>query len=205
MINMGVLILILIIDHNDSFTFNLYQYFVELGEEVEVVNTSEMDKFCLESFYDAVVLSPGPGKPNCYPNTMDFISKYYNGIPILGVCLGHQILAEFFGGKIGSADSIKHGKMDILYHSKKAELFKDTPEKFIIGRYHSWIVKELPRCLNMTAWTVENEIMSFEHRKLPIFGLQYHPESILSEYGYKVLKNFINMKETHKIGNSNRL
>lgn len=202
---MGVLILILIIDHNDSFTFNLYHYFVDLKEEVEVVNTFDMDKICLESFYDAVVLSPGPGKPNCYPNTIDFISKYYNEIPILGVCLGHQILAEFFGGKIGSADSIKHGKMDTLYHSKEAKLFKDIPEKFIIGRYHSWIVKELPHCLNKTAWTVEEEIMSFEHRKLPIVGVQYHPESILSEYGYKVLKNFINMKETHKIGNSNRL
>lgn len=184
--------MLLIIDNNDSFTYNLYQYFRQLGSKVIVKNNrikiSEINS--LSPKY--LVISPGPGSPEKAGISIKAILKFMGKIPILGVCLGHQAIAKAFGGVIIKSKIIMHGKISKIYHKKKG-IFFNLKSPFKATRYHSLLVnnKKLPNIFEITAWTSNNEIMGIKHKKLPIEGIQFHPESILTEYGFKMLKNFL--------------
>ena len=187
--------MILIIDNYDSFTYNLVQYLSELGEKLVVHRNDKISLKDIEKLRpNHIVISPGPGRPRNAGISKQVIKRFGNKIPILGVCLGHQCMAEVFGGKIISARKLMHGKTSTIHH-KKHGIFKGIPSPFEATRYHSLIVekKSLPKVLNITAWTKDNEIMSLKHKNLPLWGVQFHPESILTQYGKKLLKNFINI------------
>lgn len=185
--------MILVIDNYDSFTYNLVQYLGELGAELRVFRN---DKITLKQIEDMVpekiVISPGPGVPKDAGITEDLIIRFADRIPILGVCLGHQAIAEVFGAKIVGAERLMHGKTSMIYHNKK-EIFKDIPSPFEATRYHSLIVQNetLPDCLMVTAQTKQKEIMGIRHKKFDIWGVQFHPESILTKEGKNILRNFL--------------
>ena len=189
--------MLLMIDNYDSFTFNLVHYFAELGVEVQVVcndAVSIADIVALQPDY--LVISPGPGTADQAGITLEAIRYFAGKIPILGVCLGHQSIAQAFGGRIVSADTLMHGKTSPIMHTKSG-VFCGLSQPFIATRYHSLIVESasLPDCFQVTAWT-ENagqpyEIMGIQHRELPIYGVQFHPESILTEQGRLLLHNFL--------------
>ena len=187
--------MILMIDNYDSFTYNLVQYLSELGEKLVVFRN---DKITLDEIQKMkpgyIVISPGPGRPSEAGISNEIIRKFSGKIPILGVCLGHQCIGEVFGGKVVSAGKLMHGKTSMIYHSGKG-IFKGIPSPFEATRYHSLIVekKSLPDTLQITAWTKDNEIMGLAHKKFPIWGAQFHPESILTKEGKQLLKNFIEM------------
>lgn len=187
---------LLLIDNYDSFTYNLVQYFGELEITIRVV---ENDKISLDEIGvfqpDFLCISPGPGNPQEAGISCNAIRCFAGKIPILGVCLGHQCIAEVFGGKVIQAPRQLHGKTSTMYHHGK-DLFKNLPNPFQATRYHSLIVDRttLPECLEITARTAEEEIMGLSHRDLPIFGVQFHPESILTTHGKELLKNFISLK-----------
>jgi anthranilate synthase/aminodeoxychorismate synthase-like glutamine amidotransferase len=187
--------MILMIDNYDSFTYNLVQYLSEMGEELSVYRN---DKLSLEEIEDLrpthIVISPGPGRPKDAGLSNKVIEEFSGRIPILGVCLGHQCLAEVFGGKIISAPKLMHGKTSMIYH-KGEGIFKAIPSPFEATRYHSLIVekKSLPAILKIIAKTKDNEIMALKHKRFPVWGVQFHPESILTEHGKVLLKNFINL------------
>ena len=185
--------MILMIDNYDSFTYNLVQYLGELGEELVVkrndqVTVEEVARLRPKS----MVISPGPGRPSDAGVSNALIRTFAGAIPILGVCLGHQCLGEVFGGDVVRARRPMHGKVSPIYHTQAA-LFKGLPSPFEATRYHSLIVKRetLPRTLRITAWTAEREIMGLEHRRFPLFGVQFHPESILTVVGKDLLRNFL--------------
>lgn len=187
--------MLLMIDNYDSFTYNLVQYFGELGEDIKVFRNDkatllEIDRLCPQK----IVISPGPGRPIDAGITKDLIQRFKGKYPILGVCLGHQCIAEVFGAKIVLARRIMHGKTSPIIHNNK-KLFRGLPNPFEATRYHSLIVASdnLPHCLQVTAWTEQNEIMGISHRKYPIQGIQFHPESILTASGKELLNNFIKM------------
>lgn len=188
--------MILVIDNYDSFTFNLVQYFGELGEKLSVFRN---DKITLEDIArlnaEKIVISPGPGRPQDAGISCALIRRFYREVPILGICLGHQCIAEVFGGKVVQAKKLMHGKTSLIYHRGQA-IFKGIKNPFIATRYHSLIVqrKGLPGSLEIIAETKEREIMGLKHRSLPVWGLQFHPESILTTEGKKILKNFIGVK-----------
>ncbi len=185
----------LIIDNYDSFTYNLVQYFGELGVSLQVKRNDEISIDQVSQMNPtAIVISPGPCTPNEAGISLELISKLYKKFPILGVCLGHQAMGQAFGGKVVRAKNILHGKTSSIHHDKK-KLFKGIENPFIATRYHSLIVekKSLPDCLTVTAWTDQNEIMGLRHKKYLLEGLQFHPESILTEAGKKLLKNFIDL------------
>ena len=185
--------MILMIDNYDSFTYNLVQYLSELGEKLVVFRN---DKIRLEEIEKMkpgyIVISPGPGRPSEAGISNEIIRKFSGKIPILGVCLGHQCIGEVFGGKVVSAGKLMHGKTSMIYHSGKG-IFKGIPSPFEATRYHSLIVerKSFPRALKIMAWTKDKEIMALKHKKFPVWGVQFHPESILTKEGKKLLKNFI--------------
>ncbi len=186
--------MILMIDNYDSFTYNLVQYLSELGEKLIVHRN---DKITLEEIEGLrpshIVVSPGPGRPHDAGISIDVIKKFSGKVPILGVCLGHQCIGQAFGGKIIIAKKLMHGKTSIIYHNGKG-IFKDIPDPFEATRYHSLIVQKrsLPSSLQVIAETKDKEIMALKHKKLPVWGVQFHPESILTSEGKKLLKNFIN-------------
>ncbi|MFH1046603.1 MAG: aminodeoxychorismate/anthranilate synthase component II [Candidatus Omnitrophota bacterium] len=188
--------MILMIDNYDSFTYNLVQYLGELGEKLRVFRN---DKIALEEIArmgpERIVISPGPGRPRDAGISCALIRRFGGEIPILGICLGHQCIGEVFGGRVVRAKRLMHGKTSLIYHNAKT-IFKGVKNPLVACRYHSLIVekKDLPRCLEITARTKENEIMGLKHRTLPIWGLQFHPESILTEEGKKLLKNFLSVK-----------
>ena len=187
--------MILIIDNYDSFTYNLVQYLSELGEKLVVHRNDKISLKDIEKLRpNHIVISPGPGRPRNAGISKQVIKRFGNKIPILGVCLGHQCMAEVFGGKIILARKLMHGKTSMIHH-KKQGIFKGITNPFEATRYHSLIVekKSLPKTLNVTAWTKDNEIMSLKHKDFPLWGVQFHPESILTQYGKKLLKNFINI------------
>ncbi len=187
--------MILMIDNYDSFTYNLVQYLSELGEKLAVYRNDKITLKTIEKLKPShIVISPGPGRPNDAGISKEIIKRFGKKIPILGVCLGHQCVAEVFGGKVISAPKLMHGKTSMIYHDKQG-IFKSVTSPFEATRYHSLIVdkKMLPKILKITAWTKDNEIMSLKHKKLPIWGVQFHPESILTQFGKKILKNFINI------------
>ncbi len=187
--------MILMIDNYDSFTYNLVQYLGELGQELVVYRN---DKITYEKIKQLkpkqIVISPGPGEPKDAGISMDVIREFAGKIPILGVCLGHQCIGEVFGGRVVGARRLMHGKTSLIYHNKKT-IFKNIPSPFEATRYHSLLVepKSMPKCLEVTARTKDNEIMGLKHKRFPVWGVQFHPESILTIHGKKLLKNFLEM------------
>jgi anthranilate synthase component 2 len=188
--------MILLIDNYDSFTFNLVHYFGELGAEVKVVRNDALDvQAAMGLRPDAIVLSPGPCDPDqagiCLPLTLAAAEA---GLPLLGVCLGHQTIGQAFGGRVIRAPQIVHGKTDLMHH-KGLGVFAGLPSPVRATRYHSLVVERatLPACLEITAETADGLIMGLRHRDRPIEGVQFHPESIASEHGHAMLRNFLSM------------
>ena len=187
--------MLLMIDNYDSFTFNLVQYFGELGAEVQVVRNDEITvQGIAERQPDHLVLSPGPCSPAEAGVCVEAIAHFTGRLPILGVCLGHQAMGQAFGGKVIHAKTLMHGKTSPVTHLSKG-VFAGLPSPFIATRYHSLAVEResLPDCLEVTAWTDDGEIMGLRHRTLAVEGVQFHPESILTEHGHAMLKNFLNV------------
>jgi anthranilate synthase/aminodeoxychorismate synthase-like glutamine amidotransferase len=185
--------MILMIDNYDSFTYNLVQYFGELGQDPKVARNDKITLSRIRSLKpDKIVISPGPGYPKDAGISMDVIREFRGKIPILGVCLGHQCVGEAFGGRIVRARRLMHGKTSEIYHNGK-DIFKGITNPFDATRYHSLIVdrKSLPSCLEITAETKTKEIMGLKHKKYPIWGVQFHPESILTDSGKALLRNFL--------------
>jgi anthranilate synthase component 2 len=192
---------LLLLDNYDSFTFNLYHYLLLGGaHRVEVVRN---DQITLDevSGFDAIVLSPGPGLPRDAGLMPAIIANFVEKKPFLGVCLGHQALGQFFGANLSNLDSIYHGVSRNTNVTRKGFLYKDVPNSFMSARYHSWgfYRDEFPKSLEITALDEKNVIMSFQHFSLPVTGIQYHPESILSEYGHKILENWIRYARNWKV------
>ncbi|MHB8171334.1 MAG: aminodeoxychorismate/anthranilate synthase component II [Thermincolia bacterium] len=188
--------MILMIDNYDSFTYNLVQYLGELGEEIKVARN---DKITVDEIVQLkpkhIVISPGPCTPNEAGISMEIIEKLAGKIPILGVCLGHQSIGQVFGGKVLRAERLMHGKTSEVYHDGKT-VFQGLPSPFTATRYHSLIVEResLPDCLEITAETKDGEIMGLRHKEYLVEGLQFHPESILTEHGKDMLRNFLALK-----------
>lgn len=188
--------MILMIDNYDSFTYNIVQYFYDLGEDVIVKRNDEIGIEDIEQMegIDAIVISPGPCTPNEAGISVDVI-KHFKGIyPIFGVCLGHQSIGQAFGARIVKAKCLMHGKTSYIYHNGKG-LFEGIPSPFKAVRYHSLVIDEktIPEDIEITARSDDGEIMGIEHREYPIWGVQFHPESILTEYGKKLLENFLKL------------
>ena len=185
--------MLLLIDNYDSFTYNLFQYLGELGEEVWVTRNDEvsLDEIAKKS-PQHIVISPGPGTPEQAGISNDIIRKFGDSIPILGVCLGHQCIGYSYGARVSRASEIKHGKSSLIYHDGKG-LFQGLPNPFPAIRYHSLAVMpdDLPDCLALSAWTNEGIVMGLRHRQFPVEGVQFHPESIMTEVGKDLLKNFL--------------
>ncbi|MBI4982629.1 MAG: aminodeoxychorismate/anthranilate synthase component II [Candidatus Omnitrophica bacterium] len=187
--------MILMIDNYDSFTYNLVQYLGALGADVKVFRN---DKISVDKIKllrpKKIVVSPGPGRPEDAGISCAVISEFAGKIPILGVCLGHQSIGYVYGGKIVQAKKLMHGKTSLIYHNGK-DIFKGIPNPFEATRYHSLLVerKSLPKCLEVTAWTKQKEIMGLRHKDFPIWGVQFHPESILTKSGKAILSNFLKL------------
>jgi anthranilate synthase/aminodeoxychorismate synthase-like glutamine amidotransferase len=187
--------MILMIDNYDSFTYNLVQYLSELGEKLVVYRNDKISIEEIKKMNPAhIVISPGPGRPSEAGISEEVIKEFGQNIPLLGVCLGHQAIGEVFGGKVIRADKLMHGKTSQIYHNS-SPIFKGLSNPFEATRYHSLIVekKSLPSVFQITAWTKDNEIMGIAHKNFPIWGVQFHPESILTKEGKQLLKNFINL------------
>lgn len=186
--------MLLIIDNFDSFTYNLAQYFGELGAAVQVRRNNQISLGEIAAHNPArIVISPGPCTPDTAGISLDVVRQFAGKIPILGVCLGHQCLAQAFGAKISHAKKIVHGKTSLIQHQQQG-IFHALPSPFRVTRYHSLVVAQeaLPECFDVTAVTVEdNEIMGIRHKTLALEGVQFHPESIMTEHGHQLLKNFL--------------
>lgn len=192
--------MLLMIDNYDSFTYNLVQYLGELGADVQVVRNDQITVDEIEKLHPGqLVISPGPCTPNEAGISVASIQKYQGKLPILGVCLGHQSIGQAFGGKVVHAGSIMHGKTSEIYHNN-TDVFAGLTNPFTATRYHSLVIDKnsLPDCLEITAWTQNaageiDEIMGVRHKELPIYGVQFHPESILTTYGHDILQNFLRL------------
>lgn len=185
--------MILMIDNYDSFTYNLVQYFGELGEELLVKRNNELTMTDIELLNpQMIVVSPGPCTPNDAGVSLEVITHFAGKIPIFGVCLGHQSIGQAFGGNVIRAERLMHGKTSPVHHDGKG-VNAGMPNPFTATRYHSLIVEKesLPDCLEVTSWTAEGEIMGLRHREYAVEGVQYHPESIMTEAGKQLLRNFI--------------
>ena len=184
---------LLMVDNYDSFTYNIVQYFGELGADVEVFRNDEISlEGIAERRPDRLVISPGPCSPAEAGISVAAIQHFAGKLPILGVCLGHQSIGAAFGGKIVRAQELMHGKTSVL-HTTQQGVFRNLPEKFTVNRYHSLAIERAscPADLEVTAWTDDGEIMGVRHKSLAIEGVQFHPESILTEHGHAMLKNFL--------------
>ena len=185
--------MLLMIDNYDSFTYNLVQYFGELGEEVRTVRN---DEITLEEIVamkpDRICISPGPCTPHEAGISVSLLQHFAGQLPILGVCLGHQSIGAAFGGKVVRAKQVMHGKTSLIAHTGVG-VFRDLPDPYTVTRYHSLAIEResLPDCLEVTAWTDDGEIMGVRHKTLAIEGVQFHPESILTEHGHQLLQNFL--------------
>jgi para-aminobenzoate synthetase component II len=189
--------MIILIDNYDSFTYNLVQYLEELGAKLKVYRNDKISICQIKKLKPShIVISPGPGRPDDAGISKTVIYEFKEKIPILGVCLGHQCIGEVFGGKVVLAKRLMHGKTSFVYHNKKT-IFKHIKNPFQATRYHSLIVerKALPKCLDIIAQTKEKEIMAIKHKDYSVWGVQFHPESILTTEGKKILKNFIHTKD----------
>lgn len=188
--------MILVIDNYDSFTYNLVQYLGELGEEVTVRRNDEIDLAGIEALQpDHILISPGPCTPNEAGITLELIEHFKGVIPIFGVCLGHQAIGQAFGGNVIRAERLMHGKTSPIHHQGES-VFAGLPSPFTATRYHSLIVEResLPDCLEITAETAEGEIMGLRHKTYAVEGVQFHPESIITQHGHQILRNFLNRK-----------
>ena len=185
--------MLLMIDNYDSFTYNIVQYFGELGEEVRTVSNDEITLEQIAAINpDRICISPGPKAPKDAGISLDILREFKGKLPILGVCLGHQAIGEAFGGKVIRAKQVMHGKTSSIAHIGEG-VFTDLPSPFTVIRYHSLAIERssLPSCLEVTAWTDDGEIMGVRHKDYDIEGVQFHPESILSEHGHALFKNFL--------------
>jgi anthranilate synthase/aminodeoxychorismate synthase-like glutamine amidotransferase len=188
--------MLLLIDNYDSFTYNLFQYLSELGEKVEVVRN---DKTTLEKIEkmkpERIVISPGPSVPENAGISNEVIKHFGSKLPVLGVCLGHQCIGYSYGGIVGRAKKIMHGKSSLIHHTGKG-VFKGLPNPFSAIRYHSLVVKRegLPDCFEITAWTDDDEIMGLKHTQHPVEGIQFHPESFMTQAGKDILRNFLKVR-----------
>ncbi|MDK6075414.1 anthranilate synthase component II [Massilia varians] len=185
--------MLLMIDNYDSFTYNIVQYLGELGEIVRTVRNDEITLKDIEAMApDRICISPGPKAPKDAGISLDILREFKGKLPILGVCLGHQAIGEAFGGNVIRAKQVMHGKTSLIAHTGEG-VFKDLPSPFTVIRYHSLAIERasLPDCLEVTAWTDDGEIMGVRHKEYDIEGVQFHPESILSEHGHALFKNFL--------------
>ena len=190
--------MLLMIDNYDSFTYNLVQYLGELGQEVKVVRNDEIELNEVERLApERIVISPGPCTPNEAGISVPLIKAFAGRIPLLGVCLGHQSIGQAFGGRIVHAKQLMHGKTSAIYHADKG-VFRGLPNPFTATRYHSLVIEResLPDCLEVTAWTEDGEIMGVRHKTLAVEGVQFHPESVLTEHGHDLLRNFLEETRT---------
>lgn len=188
--------MILIIDNYDSFVFNLGRYIQELGYEIKVVRNDAIDLDTIDAKAPShIVLSPGPCSPNEAGVCIDLVKTFGKTTPIFGVCLGHQAIAQAFGAKVTRAKKPMHGKSDRIVHHNQS-IFTGIENPLNVGRYHSLIVShdDFPACLERTAHSDENEIMALQHKTYPIFGVQFHPESVLTDHGYPLLRNFLSLR-----------
>lgn len=185
--------MLLMIDNYDSFTYNLVQYFGELGQEVKIFRNDEITLEQIEELAPQfLVISPGPCSPNEAGISVAAIHHFAGKLPILGVCLGHQSIGQAFGGKIVHAKQLMHGKVSDVFHDNTG-MFRELPDPVVCTRYHSLVIERetLPDCLEITAWTADGEIMGVRHKALPIEGVQFHPEAILTQHGHRMLDNFL--------------
>ena len=185
--------MLLMIDNYDSFTYNLVQYLGELGQDVKVARNDEISLAEIDRLAPAtIVISPGPCTPNEAGISLSLIERFAGKIPILGVCLGHQAIGQALGGKVVHAQALMHGKVSRIHHSGKG-VFRGLPSPYDATRYHSLAIERAscPAELEITAWTDDGEIMGVRHRTLPLEGVQFHPESILTEHGHALLRNFL--------------
>ena len=189
--------MILIIDNYDSFTYNLYQYIGVFQDDIRVIRN---DKITVEEIEEMdperIILSPGPKSPKDAGICLDVVKEFYDKKPMLGICLGHQCIGEAFGGNVSYAKALFHGKQSRITHEGTG-LFQGIPSPIAVARYHSLAVQEegLPECLLVTARTTDGEIMAMQHRKYPVYGLQFHPESIYTEHGKRIIENFLTVSE----------
>ena len=198
--------MLVMIDNYDSFTYNIVQYLGELGSDVRVFRNDSTSIQEIDSLSPSqIVISPGPCTPNEAGISMDVIRNFAGKTPILGVCLGHQSIGQVFGGNIINAKNVMHGKLSAIHHSD-AGVFKGLPTPFIATRYHSLVINQakIPDCLEVTAWTEDengtlDEVMGIRHKEFQVEGVQFHPESIMSDHGHEILKNFFNNKNTKVI------
>ncbi len=188
---------VLLIDNYDSFTYNLVQALGELGSDVTVRRNDEIDVADAEAMEPThLMISPGPGRPENAGNSIELVESFFERIPVLGVCLGHQVIAAALGARVESAQTLMHGKSSRVYHDHKT-LYEGLPNPFSAGRYHSLAVTEdaLPDDLDVSAYTSDGEIMGIRHRRLPVEGVQFHPESILTPEGARLLMNFLDLDQ----------
>ena len=182
----------ILIDNYDSFTYNIVQYLQELGIEPKIF---ENDKITINELkqlnFNSIIISPGAGNPDTAGVSIDIIKEFYKTKKILGICLGHQCIAQFFGGKIIKSANPTHGKTSKIFFDEQSKLFNGLPQGFEVTRYHSLEVKDVP--LKITAKTVDGIIMAIEHETLPVYGVQFHPEAILTQCGHELLNNFLNI------------
>ncbi len=197
--------MVLMIDNYDSFTYNLVQYCGELGERVEVWRNDAITVAEIRALQpDHIILSPGPCTPNEAGVSLAVVRELAGVVPILGVCLGHQTIGQAFGGKIIHAREVMHGKTSLIHH-RNSDLFQGLGNPYTATRYHSLVIEQasFPACLEITAWTALpdgalDEIMGVRHRELPVYGVQFHPESILTEHGHALLQNFFELSQTRR-------
>lgn len=185
--------MLLMIDNYDSFTYNIVQYFAELGQEVVVRRNDDITLAEIEALQpEYLVIGPGPCSPKEAGISVAAMQYFAGKLPIMGICLGHQTIGEAFGGKIVRAQTLMHGKVSPVYHHHHG-MFKDLPNPVTCTRYHSLVIERasLPDCLEITAWTDDDEIMGVRHKTLPIEGVQFHPEALLTEHGHDMLNNFL--------------
>jgi anthranilate synthase component 2 len=189
--------MILMIDNYDSFTYNIVQYCLELGADLKVIRNDQMSIDKMQKLNPKkIIISPGPATPNEAGISLEAIEHFKDKIPILGICLGHQAIAQNFGGEVVGAKNLMHGKTSKIDVVSASPIFKDLPKEFTATRYHSLVVKkeDLPKCVIPTAFSADDdEIMAIEIKDKPIFGVQFHPESIMSEYGHEILDNFLKL------------
>ena len=186
--------MILIVDNYDSFTYNLVQYVGIINNKIKIIKNDEIAKLQIDmDRYSHIILSPGPGNPDDAGICKDIINQYQSKIPILGICLGMQVIADNYNLKISNAKTIMHGKTSLITHNNKSVLFNDIPLKFNATRYHSLSINKINQNKNIqiTSYSDDGEIMSIEHQKYHLYGVQFHPESILTEYGQTLMNNFL--------------
>lgn len=187
----------ILIDNYDSFTYNIVQYLEELGVEPKIFENDKVTIDELKSLdFDSIIISPGAGNPDTAGISMAVLEEFYKTKKILGICLGHQCIAKFFGANIAKSKNPTHGKTSKIFVCENSKLFKNLPKNFDVTRYHSLEVEKssMPSNLKITAETQDGTIMALEHNALPIYGVQFHPEAILTQYGHELLKNFIEIK-----------